>query len=132
MRLINICLLCFLVTMPYSSPSAAESGPDNTVLNYFIACQNGDIETIKQIITGPFYEKRKVLLNSNTEYSDFLARRFNGVKINLISVSISEENNSSDVIIEREYPQGSRLQSKFILMEDENRIWKIYDVKVVD
>ena len=86
MRLIGICLLCFFVTISYYySISAAETSPDNTIRNYFTACKNGDIEAIKQIITGSFYDKRKVLLNRNPDYSKFLAQHFDAVEISLIS-----------------------------------------------
>ena len=131
MRLICIGLLCLLITISWYCLNAEESGPANTVNNYYAACQNGNIEAIKNLITGPFYEKRKVLLNENLGYSKFLIQHFKDVKFNLISENIRDNERLSEVVIERKYPDGSRLQTRFIIKKNNNEIWKIYNEELL-
>lgn len=126
MNLIRIGFLCFVLTISSFCLNAEEFGPADTVRNYFTACQTGDIETIKYLITGPFYDKRKVLLNNNTGYSKYLIQHFDSIEINVISASIIDIDRLSEVVVERKYPDGSRLKTKFIVTKEDNKIWKIY------
>ena len=66
--IVYILLAVFLVS--FSSIAANALEPNDTVLSYFQALKNGDIETIKGLITGEMYNKRKVLLEQNENYSD--------------------------------------------------------------
>ena len=36
--------------------------PDKTVIQFFEASKNGDVETMKRLSAGPFYNRRKALL----------------------------------------------------------------------
>ena len=126
MRIICICFLCFFLTISSYCLNAEETGPADTIHNYFSACQNGDIEAIKNLITRPFYDKRKVLLNNNTGYSKFLIQHFDAVELNVISSSILDVDRLSEIVVERKYPDDSRLKTKFILTKEDNKTWKIY------
>ena len=50
--------------------------PADTVLLYFEAIRNGDVESVKSFLGGNLYKKRKVLLEQNEKYPDFLRERF--------------------------------------------------------
>ena len=49
-----------------------------TVELYTQALKSGDVEEIKNLLGGRLYEKRRVLLEENTEYSDWLKQYYAG------------------------------------------------------
>ena len=49
-----------------------------TVELYTQALKAGDVEEIKRLLGGRLYEKRRVLLEENTEYSDWLKQYYAG------------------------------------------------------
>ena len=105
-------------------------GPVDTIQQFFTASRNGDIETIKNLITGPFLNKRKVLIERNAGYSDFLIKQFEGIEIEIISTEVGNDGSSAFVTVKRRYPNGSTLDTKFSLKKSEDDTWKIYDEKL--
>ena len=97
--------------------------PNDTVLRYFNALKNGDIETIKDSITGELYKKRKVILEQNKSYSEFLQKIYQGAEFYIKETTI--ENNDVLVKVEVKFLSG---ESNFTLYLNENAEgnWKIY------
>jgi hypothetical protein len=123
-------LPCLMVTASSAASSAPRAEPTGVVLEYFAACKRGDVEIIKDLAAGRFYEKRKSLLNSNAGYPDFLVQQFKGLRINIVQVSRMDENRRASVLVDRQYPDGSFLRTQFIL-EKYQGAWKIYDEQLI-
>ena len=107
--------------------SSGEIGPSDTVQQFFMASKNGDIETMRNLITGPFLNRRKGLIEKNPGYSDFLRKQLEGVEIAIISTAIENSGSSAFVTVRRVYPDGNAFDTKFSLNKSDNSTWKIFD-----
>lgn len=74
-------VVMFSLIIGFNQVSAEFENPTDTVTSYFEACRNGDVETIKRLIAGPFYDSRKVLLLKNKSYPNFLKNYYRDVQI---------------------------------------------------
>ena len=106
------------------------AGPADTVQQFFTAYKNGKIQTIKGMITGPFYNKRKTLIEKNPGYPDFLRKQLEGVEIAIISTAIENEGSSALVTVRRLNPDGNTFDTEFSLKKSEDGTWKIYDERL--
>lgn len=68
----------FLPSLVLFSFSVAAQEPQDVVAAYFHAKMNGDVVTMKSYMGGKLYEKRKVLLEQNVNYPDFLREYYAG------------------------------------------------------
>ena len=131
MKAIWIISFVLISNIIISAPlSAQDTGPAYTVMQYFSACQRGDIDEIKSLVAGPLYAKKSSLLNNNADYSNFLIQQFKGVKAVIISETQSNDNMGTEVILERQHPGGSFLQTKYVVRYNDNA-WKIYDEQLI-
>jgi hypothetical protein len=92
---------------------------NETVFPFLEALKNGDVDLIKQYIAGDMYESRKILLEQNEEYPEFLRKYYEGVQF-----YIDNAHGSGDyvlVYISIEYPNGDSGSGKLCL-------WKINDI----
>lgn len=64
------------------------------LIPFFKALQSGNISTIKKYISPELYEKNQVLLDENTEYSDFLKNYYKDVDFRIVSAKQNESDNS--------------------------------------
>jgi hypothetical protein len=103
------------------------AGPADTVQQFFMASKSGDIETMKNLITGPFFNRRKALIEKNPGYSDFLRKQLKGVEITIISTAIDNSGSSASVTVRRIYPDGSTFDTQFSLDKNDTGTWKIFD-----
>ena len=119
--ILYILLAVFLVS--FSSITAHALEPNETVLSYFQALKNGDIETIKDLITGEMYEKRKVLLEQNENYSEFLKKVYQGAEFRINKTT--EIDNDVLVNVEVDSPNGKK-DLNLLLKKDMEGNWKIF------
>ena len=54
-----------------SPADAGQNGPDNTVLQFFNASRNGDVEQMRELVSGSYYNRRKAVLENNDNYPAF-------------------------------------------------------------
>ena len=101
--------------MNFISFEANALEPNDTVLCYLHALKNGDIGTIKDSITGELYKKRKVLLEQNESYSEFLKKTYRKTKFLIKETTVN--NNDALVEVEVKLPRG---KTKFILYLSKN------------
>lgn len=153
--LLILMILSSVVT--FKQANAQMSEVNETVLGFYEASKNGNVEKILDFIDGPFYEKRKTLLEKNNLYPDFLRKHYKGTDIQIVNADIgndqivkkdhpqiykrynnkvitqqnynimSSENNLAVVIIRHHISDGSSYESKVLLNEDEGGFWKIID-----
>jgi len=107
------------------------TGPADTVQQFFMASKSGEIETMRNLITGPFFNRRKALIERNPGYSDFLKKQLEGVEMEIVSTEIGNDGSSAFVMVRRLYPNGSSFDTRFSLKKGENDTWKIFDERLV-
>ena len=90
------------------------------VLPFFNALKAGDVDSIKRYIAGDMYESKKVLLEQNKEYPEFLRNYYRGVEF--YKEDIAEDGGYIIVDITIEYPNGDYGSGKLYL-------WQIKDIK---
>ena len=128
----KIVIILFIGILIGLGPAASDGtvpGPADAVQQFFTASKNGDIETMRNLITGLFLNRRKTLIEKNPGYSDFLRKQLKGVEIEIISTAIEDNGSSASVTVRRVYPDGSTFDTKFSLDKSDNGTWKIFDEK---
>jgi hypothetical protein len=101
--------------------------PGKVVQRYLAASQNGDVDTMKACISGPYYEKRRDLLENNKSYPDFLRDYFDGVRIDVVEVRTQDDDGSAIAVLKSQPREGAIIYSKLILKKDQMGKWKIFD-----
>lgn len=127
MKKIVICFSVLLICL-YFSPSFAQSPDlpqksiekivDNIVRPYFVALKNGDIQTLKKLMTKNMYNQRKVLFEQNKDYPDFLRKIYRDA--NFIIKSASEDGNEILVNAVIKYTDGRQNPLKLYLTSEDN------------
>jgi len=123
MKKTGLYIIITVLIMSFISFEANALEPNDTVLRYLHALKHGDIGTIKDSITGEFYKKRKVLLEQNKSYSEFLKKIYGEAEFQIKETTI--DNNDVLVKVESKLPGG---KTKFILYLSKNAEgnWKIF------
>ena len=129
MRTIVMSIIAGLFTVGLFSnvASSMENTPDTIVLSYFHACENGDIDAMKSLIAGEFYQRRKTLIEKNKEYPSFLKHHYSGVQFRIISTVVENENGIAEVSVEQIFPDDNSIDSTLLLKRNANGNWKIED-----
>ena len=87
-----------------------------TVERYTQALQAGDVEAIKGLLGGRLYKKRRVLLEENTEYSDWLKQDYAGASFSYPSGVRGEAGAAEkQVEVETRLGSGERVRINLIL-----------------
>ncbi len=128
MRLLIYCisLICFINSGALTVSYAEE--PKDTVSLYIQALRDGDTEEMITYLGGRLYSKRKVLLEQNASYPEFLSNLYQGTVIH-----ISEPINTNfdplqfEVGVEFQYPNGGSMWVKLSLAQNSLGDWKIVD-----
>jgi hypothetical protein len=99
-------------------------GPNDTLLHYFQALKNGDIETINNLISGEMYNSNKVLLEQNENYPEYLKKAYQGADFKIKKTSIQDD--SAVVTIDVNFPDRHN-EFGFFLKKDDSGNWKIFN-----
>ena len=153
MRGYVILLVIFCLFLCFTNAIAGSANPDKTVIGYFEACRNGDVETMRMLMAGSFYDNKMVLLTKNKDYPEFLKKYYRDVRIVIVSSSIGDidmvardhpelyeryhrengytvdvgNDEIAVVSFSQEFPDGSTLNKEFLLKKDNIDNWKIYE-----
>jgi uncharacterized membrane protein YvbJ len=119
-----VCVLAVALFMGETALFAAEpASPDECVVQFFEASKNGDTARMKQLMTGSFYQQRKVLLEENTTYPDFLRKHYDGAHLQI--TNMREEPRGWVVEVRIKYADGNVDSNKFLVQKDASGTWKI-------
>jgi len=110
-----------------------ESILNASVYPFFMALKEGDVSSIKQLIAGEMYESKKVLLEKNKEYPEFLKNYYQGIEFYVENATQSGNYIIVDFLIE--FPGGNRNFARLYLEQTkidtseshEGGIWRIID-----
>jgi ABC-type transporter MlaC component len=119
--ILRFLLIVFIVAFGVTEAKALE--PNDTVLRYFKALQQGDISTIKDSITGEMYQKNKAILDQNENYPVYLQKAYQGAKFQITDTTVRD--NDVVVTVKVNFPDR---QKEFVLLlkKDDSGNWKIY------
>ena len=112
---LNLCfILSFLLQL---APAYAD---DNEILEtvelYTQALKSGDVETIKNLLGGRLYEKRRALLEENTEYSGWLKQYYSGASFSFpTGVTSSEQYPGKHVNVDIILKNGETVTTRLVL-----------------
>jgi len=121
-------ILCVAVTFSFQHTGlAAEAGPVQAVQNFYQASVDGDVETMKALITGPFYKRRQRLLEENQGYADFLKDYYFRVDTEIVSTDMKESTGKAAVVVSQTFQDGSRINTTLLLNKENDGSWKIND-----
>jgi hypothetical protein len=106
---ISMLLIISFYGFLHAQEGSPDDGPYADIINeivfpFFTALKNGDVSSIKQYIAGDMYESRRILLEQNTEYPEFLRKYYQGVEF-----YVDNAQGSGDYVliqISIEYPNG--------------------------
>jgi hypothetical protein len=103
--------------------AAPPASPDECVVQFFEASKNGDLDTMKQLIAGPFYAQRKTLFDENVQYPDFLRKHYADTRLQIMNMRAERGGWVADVRIK--FPDGTVDSNKLLLQKDGTGSWKI-------
>jgi hypothetical protein len=103
--------------------AAQPASPDECVVQFFEASKNGDLDTMKQLIAGPFYAQRKTLFDENVQYPDFLRKHYADTRLQIMNMRAERGGWVADVRIK--FPDGTVDSNKLLLQKDASGTWKI-------
>jgi hypothetical protein len=127
MKIISATFFFYLVLIPLFIV-AAEIETDSPIIaveKFIAASRNGDVEFLETLITGPYYEKRKSLLEDNKGYAEFLRKNFENILLEIKQVRF--QNNYAIVQIEKSKQNDHIIDFELILVKDEMGMWKVFD-----
>ena len=98
-----------------------------TVELYTQALKSGDVEELKNLLGGKLYEKRRVLLEENTEYSDWLKQYYAGASFSFpTGVTSSDQYPGKQVNVDIHLGNGETVAAHLLLQSPTGSDqWKI-------
>ena len=127
MKNFRIKYVCFLIPFisfwAHSILTVEAAEPAMVVEQYILALKNGKIEAVKYLLSDKFYKKRKVLLENNPNYSEFLRKFYEDSEFRIMKTV--QKNEQVYVDIEQTRKDGSSNMITLILHEDKPGDWKI-------
>jgi hypothetical protein len=116
-----ICLLSLSVITTQTADSSELSDSqiaDETLLPYFEALKNGDVDSIKQYLAGKMLQRYRVLLEQNKTYPDYLRNYYNGTEFSIVEVQLVDNDILASVIIA--FPGKESVRSGYYLRKYNN------------
>ena len=119
-----------LILLTYlACPMVSYAGePFDTVTGYLEALKSGDTLVLKSHIGGRLYQNRKVLLEDNAQYSEFLRKFYEGSRFRILAVVTDEKNQINKFVdVEFQFQGGNKSLISFVVTKDPFGVWKIVD-----
>lgn len=127
---LSVLMICFYFSFSFAKEPKLSQKSIEEIVNkiarpFFVALKNGDIKTLKKLITKDMYEEKKVLFEQNKEYPNFLRSHYRDA--DFIIVSANETGNNILVNTVITYSDGWQKQTTLYLVEKHpsQGIWKI-------
>jgi len=115
--------LAVLTVVTFGAIEAKAIEPNDAALRYFEALQNGNINTIKDSIMGDLYKKRKILLDQNANYPEFLKNIYQGAEFQITKTT--PQGNNAVVNVNVNFPDRQKDFTLFLKKDDMGN-WKIF------
>lgn len=119
------------ISFPNTAISSDES-PAEIVKAFFNASVNGDVIEMKKHISGAFYRRRRVLLEKNTEYADYLKNYYSGMTFSIVSSDVDENLRSAKIVVKQQFNDVNSFNTTLLLEQESDGTWKINDEIILD
>jgi hypothetical protein len=124
MKRAGLSLMIVVLIMSFGSFDANALEPNDIVLSYLQALKDGNIEAIKDSIAGELYKKRKVILEQNENYSEFLKKFYQDAEFQLTKTTTKDDKVFISVDVDF---SGRKSNFTFLLLKNTSGNWKIYE-----
>ena len=121
MNNVKIGATLFFGLMLFSPFTSEAQEPHDVVMAYYQAMKNGDVLAMKSYMGGKLYEKRKILLEQNANYPEFLRNHYERGDIQVGEV----HNGVVKVMVQ--FPDGNINAHQLVVEQDSSGQWKIVD-----
>jgi len=102
--------------------------PVDTATRYLQALTEGNTEKISTYLGGKLYSKRKVLLEENASYPEFLRSHYQGVTFTISAPkTINPPTADKGVDVEFQFSNGDRMWVRLIMVKNSLGKWKVVD-----
>lgn len=116
------CILTGLFLI-FNIVSVEAAGPNEIVTLYFQALKEGNVKVVKNLISGKLYSKKRVLLEENPTYGNFLKKIYMDANIHIVDTI--KKNEVTHVNVKIEFQDGSSRLVTLLLKKDNRKNWKI-------
>lgn len=122
-RMIVIVLSLFNISL---SAVADDVVVTDTVMPFFNALKQGDVNAIKTYIDDPLYSRIKVLLNDNKTYPDYLRKWYAGAIAEVVAITKTA---NGDYIVDLRIMSPDRPAdiNRLRIAENKEGSWKVVD-----
>ena len=128
MKYISYILLSMFLVLSLSHVEHAQAEqPAETILLYFESVRKGDVDRIKSFLGGNLFNKRKVLLEKNKKYPDFLRNRFGEAKFTVEGLPKNLTDTTKSVLVRISFDDGSSISTNLVVQQTTAGDWKIID-----
>lgn len=125
--LLNYCFIFTFLLLAVAPACANDIKILKTVELYTQALKSGDVEELKSLLGGRLYEKRRVLLEENAEYSDWLKQYYAGASFSFpTGVTSSDQYPGKHVNVDIHLGNGETVATHLLLQSSAGSDkWKI-------
>ena len=99
--------------------------PHGTILSYFNALKNGDVQTLKTLLTDPLLSNRRILLEQNTAYPAHLRNYYQDAGMSITEVNLTDDSNLQIVTATISFEGDEHELIIQFLMKNTDEGWKI-------
>jgi hypothetical protein len=113
----SICIIAVFSSLLHADETTdnqdLQSVLNTSVYPFFKALKEGDVSSIKQLIAGQMYESKRVLLEKNKDYPEFLRNYYQGIEFYVENTTRSGNYIIVDFLIE--FPDGNQNLARLYL-----------------
>lgn len=121
-----VAMLVSLLCLPLMGNAEANHSGDpvnETVLPFFEALQDGDVQAVEFYLDGGLARSMRPLLRDNQEYPELLRKYYNGAEFSVGKINGSKSRLNIDVNVS--YPSGRSMLLVLTLIQRNDGDWKI-------
>ena len=128
MKILICCISLICVLSSGTSAVSYAEEPMDTATRYITALTEGNTAEMTAYLGGRLYSKRKVLLEQNESYPEFLSNFYLGVEFHISELkNINIDPPKYEVEVQFQYPDGNYMEIRLILAKNSLDEWKIVD-----
>lgn len=124
MKIMKAIIVVVGIAVLYTASAVAEE-PDDTAKLFLEACKTGDVVGIEALTAGRYYDRIKVLLSKNREYSKYLRKIHQSVTMEIVDREVMRD--KAVLTIRKVISDGGYRDSKIVLESFGGGNWKVTD-----
>jgi len=102
-----------------------EHNPEDTVLSYFHALKNGDVQKLNFLLTKPLLGSKKELFEIDPNYGDFLRNYYQNANMLITDKTLTDDNNICTITTNIFFESGGNPLTIQFYLKNTGQGWKI-------